>query len=46
MFGYLEPKTLHIASVGALVSLACIFSVALSRNPAGFFRHLPGVAGS
>lgn len=40
------PLVRRAALLGALASLAYIFSVALSRNPAGFFRHLPGIAGS
>lgn len=40
------PRVRRAALLGALVSLAYIFSVALSRNPAGFLRHLPGLAGA
>lgn len=39
------PRVRRVALLGALLTLAYIFSVALSRNPAGFLRHLPGPAG-
>jgi uncharacterized membrane protein SirB2 len=40
------PQVRRAALLGALLTLAYIFSVALSRNPAGFLRHLPGLAGA